>query len=422
MTSQVKQKKTIEFKSFWQYAFHAEKDHGKPYYLEGLKHHLHQAVQNQLTGDAEIGSFLSAGLDSTAVAAIASKSLPNLHTFTLGFADDKQANIKDERQLAARLAKKIGSQHHSICIGPDHLQKCLKTLVWAVEEPRLGQCYPNFYANQLASRSVKVCLSGTGSDEIFGGYPWRYYSHNQFSNKENYIDHYYHTWHRLLPNKTLHALFGEYVQPHHFQTKAIMRDTILHHLNTSSGIGQSMHFEAITFLQGLLILEDKIGMHHGLESRIPMLDNALVDFAMQIPNHYKINTQDLQTVDENNATQKQYIRSKGKRIFRESLDGILPQFILNQPKQGFTVPDDLWFKNQLKDYVHDTLLSPQAKINDIMNPTVLKNLIHDYTELGTSNRRLLVWSLLYMENWLQLFLTPSQKIHFKQEAKVLTLP
>ena len=180
-----------------------------------------------------------------------------------------------------------------------------------------------------------------------------------------------------------------------------------------------MHFEAITFLQGLLILEDKIGMHHGLESRIPMLDNALVDFAMKIPNHYKINTQDLQTVDENNATQKQFIRSKGKRIFRESLDGILPQYLLNQPKQGFTVPDDLWFKSQLKDYVHDTLLSPQAKINDIMNPAVLKNLIHDYTVLGVSNRRLLVWSLLYMENWLQLFLTTPQKIHFKQKANLI---
>ena len=82
-------------------------------------------------------------------------------------------------------------------------------------------------------------------------------------------------------------------------------------------------------------------------------NQEMIDFAMKIPNHYKINTQDLQTVDENNATQKQFIRSKGKRIFRESLDGILPQYLLNQPKQDFTVPDDLWFKNQLKDYVHD---------------------------------------------------------------------
>ena len=86
------------------------------------------------------------------------------------------------------------------------MEKCMLDLVWHLEEPRVGQSYPNFYASKLASKFGKVVLAGTGSDEMFGGYPWRYYRAVVNNSFDNYIDKYYAYWQRLIPNKDIHQV------------------------------------------------------------------------------------------------------------------------------------------------------------------------------------------------------------------------
>ena len=166
------------------------------------------------------------------------------------------------------------------------MERCLGILAYHLEEPRVGQSYPNYYAAQLASKFVKVVLSGTGSDELFGGYPWRYYRAAVNNSFDEYINKYYLFWQRLIPNKEIKNVFKPiWKDVCNVWTKDIFRDVFSNHENHLENpedyINHSLYFEAKTFLHGLLIVEDKLSMSHSLETRVPFLDNDLVDFALK---------------------------------------------------------------------------------------------------------------------------------------------
>ena len=166
-------------------------------------------------------------------------------------------------------------------------------LSWHLEEPRVGQSYPNYYAAHLASKFVKVVLSGSGGDELFGGYPWRYYRAAQSLNFENFIDNYYKYWQRLASNSELRKIFKPiWSDVRHVLTRDIFKEVFTNHETDISTpedfVNHSLYFEAKTFLHGLLLVEDKLSMAHGLENRVPFLDNDLVDFAMDCPVNLKL--------------------------------------------------------------------------------------------------------------------------------------
>ena len=145
-------------------------------------------------------------------------------------------------------------------------------------------------AAQLASKFGPVVLSGAGGDELLGGYPWRYYRAVVNDDFEHYVDRYYAFWQRLISNSDIRALFAPiWDQVKHVWTRDIFRDVFKRHdANVSRPedyVNHSLYFEAKTFLHGLLVIKDKLSMAHGLETRVPFLDNDLVDFAMKLPVH-----------------------------------------------------------------------------------------------------------------------------------------
>ncbi len=161
------------------------------------------------------------------------------------------------------------------------------TLARHLEEPRVGQSYPNYYAAKLASKFVKVVLSGAGGDELFGGYPWRYYRAVVNDDFDDYVDKYYRFWQRLVPNTDIKRLFAPiWADVDDVYTRDIFHDVFQRHDSDIGSpedyINHSLYFECKTFLHGLLVVEDKLSMAHGLESRVPFLDNDLVDFAMRV--------------------------------------------------------------------------------------------------------------------------------------------
>jgi asparagine synthase (glutamine-hydrolysing) len=167
-------------------------------------------------------------------------------------------------------------------------------LAWHLEEPRVGQSYPNFYVAQLASKFVKVVLSGAGGDELFGGYPWRYYRAVVNQDFEHYVDKYYAVLAAAGRQPRPEAVFAPVAsQVEHVWTSDIFRDVFLTHDNEldrpEDYINHSLYFEAKTFLHGLFVVEDKLSMAHGLETRVPFMDNDLVDFAMRCPVRLKLN-------------------------------------------------------------------------------------------------------------------------------------
>jgi asparagine synthase (glutamine-hydrolysing) len=397
---------------YWDYRFR-EPDHPacKQEYQEELERLFHQAVNRQLISDVEIGAYLSGGIDSGSITAIAAKQLKDLKSFTCGFDLSSASGIElgfDERVKAEAMSAHFRTEHYEMVLKAGDMERCLPKLAWHIEEPRVGQSYPNFYAAKLASKFVKVVLSGAGGDELFGGYPWRYYRAAANQNFEHYLDQYYVFWQRLVPNSVISNLFSPiWKDVNKTWTRDIFRNVFLTHDNELSRpedyINHSLYFEAKTFLHGLFIVEDKLSMAHGLETRLPFMDNDLVDFAMQCPVSLKLNNLDnVVRIDENLSGSKKFEFFKktndGKQILRNVMSQYIPPEIAQAQKQGFSSPDASWFKGESIDFVRRRLMGSDAKIYQWLDRKCVYDLLNKHLT-GGENHRLLIWSLLSIEEW-----------------------
>jgi asparagine synthase (glutamine-hydrolysing) len=382
---------------------------------EELDHLFRRAVERQLVSDVELGSYLSGGIDSGSITAVAARTFPWLKTFTCGFDLRSTSGLElayDEREKAEYMSYLFRTEHYEMVLKSGDMERALPRLAWHLEEPRVGQSYPNFYAAGLAARFVKVCLSGTGGDELFGGYPWRYYRAVVNSSFEDYVDKYYRYWHRLVPNSALRRLFAPIrADVRHVWTRDIFRDVFARHASSlerpEDYVNHSLYFEARTFLHGLLVVEDKLSMAHGLETRVPFLDNDLVDFAMRLSVRRKLgNLGEVVRLNENEPgikTQKFFERTRdGKMLLRRTLARYVPPEISEDVKQGFSAPDASWFKGDSIDYVRRELWDPKARIFEYLDAATAQELVGEHLD-GRENRRLFIWSLLSFEWWLRTF-------------------
>jgi len=398
---------------YWDYRFR-EPDHpaSKQEYLEELDRLFRQAVNRQLVSDVELGSYLSGGMDSGSITAIAAQSFPNLKTFTCGFDLSSASGIElafDERPKAEAMSARFKTEHYEMVLKAGDMERCLPQVAWHLEEPRVGQSYPNYYAAKLASKFVKVVLAGSGGDELFGGYPWRYYRAANSQNFEHYIDQYYLYWQRLVDNRQLKQMFAPVQREvEGVWTRDIFRDVFATHDNVldrpEDYINHSLYFEAKTFLHGLFVVEDKLSMAHSLENRVPFMDNDLVDFAMQCPVGLKLNNlAEVLKINENEPGNKQnqffQKTNDGKQILRDMMSRYIPEDITGAVKQGFSSPDASWFKGESIDFVKRILLNGSARIYDVLDRQAVTPLVDQHLR-GEQNRRLLIWSLLNVEAWL----------------------
>ena len=385
-------------------------------YVEELDRLFRQAVNRQLVSDVEIGSYLSGGMDSGSITAIAAKQLPYIKTFTCGFDLHSASGLElgfDEREKAELMSYLFKTEHYEMVLKAGDMERILPRLTWHLEEPRVGQSYPNFYAAQLASKFVKVVLSGAGGDELFGGYPWRYYRALGNENFEQYVDKYYAYWQRLIDHNDIQKVFRHvWDEVKNVSTRDIFRDVFHKHTDQltrpEDNINYSLYLEAKTFLHGLLIVEDKLSMAHSLETRVPFLDNDLVDFAMQVPVKLKLkNLGEVARLNENEPglkTLMYFQRVKdGKLILREVMERYVPSEITNGEKHGFSAPDASWFKGESMEYVNREILDGRARIYRYLDQEAVRRLVNEHLE-GKQNRRLFIWSLLSFEKWCETFL------------------
>jgi asparagine synthase (glutamine-hydrolysing) len=313
----------------------------------------------------------------------------------------------DERDKAEAMSAHFNTEHYEIVLKAGDMERSLPSLAWHLEEPRVGQSYPNYYAAKLASKFVKVVLSGAGGDELFAGYPWRYYQTAQSQNFDQYIDNYYLYWQRLVSNTDLKQLFSPiWKEVNDVWTRDIFEGVFKNHPNElktqADFVNHSLYFEAKTFLHGLLVVEDKLSMAFGLETRLPFLDNDLVDFAQQVPVALKIAGHDeSERVNENDIAKKNKIlshSSNGKQILREAMSQIIPSDVTRSKKQGFSAPDASWFQGQSMDFVNRELLQKNKALHKIFDFKTLKDLINTHLS-GEKNQRLFIWSMLYFKFW-----------------------
>ena len=398
--------------------FHFEEPEGatpsEGEYLEELDRLFRAAVERQLVADVPVNSYLSGGLDTGGITAIASRSMPLMRTFTVGFDMSSATGLeqgRDERQQAERISYLCGTQHYEMVLKAGDMERCMRELVTALEEPRVGQSYPNYYAAMLASKFGKVVLSGTGGDELFAGYPWRYFKPSAAAGFDEYATQYFEFWQRLVPKSVQDRpiLAGGRHAHEEADPLSIFLSVFPHDAAQASTpidfVNLSLYFEAKTFLHGLLVVEDKLSMAHSLESRVPILDNDLVDFAMRLPMRHKLTNLDPVRVDENlpggTAAKYNSEHKEGKLILRNLLTRYVGDEQAGLRKQGFSGPDASWFRGESLDFVRRTL-TPTSSLFDVLEASTFLPLVDEHLQ-GRANHRLLVWSLLSLQTWLDVF-------------------
>ncbi|MCJ7530359.1 MAG: asparagine synthase C-terminal domain-containing protein, partial [Anaerolineales bacterium] len=308
----------------------------------------------------------------------------------------------------------LQTEHYEMVLHAGDMEHIMPELIWHLEDLRVGQCYPNYYIARLASKFVKVVLSGAGGDELFGGYPWRYYRGVNSQGANDYYQNYYNFWQRLVGDEEKVELYNldTYRQIRDHSTFDIFRNVFQSAnlpFNTKEDfINASLYFEFKTFLHGLLVVEDKISMAHSLETRVPFLDNDLVDFACHLPPKFKLRYLDKikRTVDEDQPGKRLlYNRQSkdGKMILREAMKRVIPSVVTERVKQGFSGPDASWFRGESINYVNRLLRDPDAKIYDYIEPAFVKKRLDEHGS-GQHNHRLFIWSLLSFEWWCRMFL------------------
>ena len=408
----------VKHNSWWDYDFsNTDEDMTFEFAKSETKRLFEQAVNRQMIADVPVGSYLSGGMDSGSITAVASKKVNRLPTFTCGFdmseATGREANF-DERRDAELMANHFKTEHFEQVMNAGDLKWSLPRVVYHLEDLRVGMSYPNYYISRLASKFVKVCLQGTGGDELYGGYPWRYYHIFDSLNKREFFDQYYGFWQRLVPDQDKKKLFTKKVfskinidAPKDVFERVFTFNKKLKYKSPEDHINNSLYFEIKTFLPGLLLVGDKLSMANGLEERFPFLDNDLVDFAMKVPVKHKLGNleQELKRLDENTVAKKKMYRQfdDGKNVLRKAMEGFIPKEVVERKKQGFSAPDESWYRGENAAYVKELLLGPSLACKNYINQEYIRSIVNEHINEG-ANHRLLIWSFMNFEWWCKIFL------------------
>lgn len=366
---------------YWQLAFRPEPRKAEKIGQE-LLGVLDSAIIRQLRSDVPIGTYLSGGIDTGTVSTLAIPHCPSLQSFTCGFdvsGMEGDEQFFDERPQARQLASALGLRHHELEVKPQDLERLLPWVMWHLEEPRAGISYQIFAMAKLVRRHVTVVLSGVGGDEMFGGYPWRYRRYLEQLDDAHPDEAYYREWCRLVSHHERDDIFHpDVVCAASDGTPDYGFKKVMEECESADPLDRAFYFDAKSFLHALLLVEDRLTMAHSLETRVPLIDNDVIDLIQKIPSRLKFDGQN------------------PKVILRKALRGSVSDDVLDRRKQGFTPPDRSWYQRHMWTYIESTLLSDQFLDRGLFRPEGIAKILDEH-KFGRVNRRFLIWSLLGLE-------------------------
>ncbi|MFN5170640.1 MAG: asparagine synthase (glutamine-hydrolyzing) [Cyclobacteriaceae bacterium] len=387
---------------------------------QALFQKLEASVQKRLVADVPLGAFLSGGIDSSVITGLASRHKPNLHTFSIGFRDQK---FFDETEYARKVARHFGTEHTVFSLTTKDLYAQLNSVLDYLDEPFADSSAVNVYIlSQQTRRHATVALSGDGADEVFGGYN----KHLAFARamqggwKESLAAALKPAW-QLLP-KSRHAPFSNtvrqllrYAEGHgmtarnrywHWASLATLPQA--QRLFTAEArqnidlaqyeefrqsflepIGEPQNLNDILLADCKLVLPndmltkvDLMSMANGLEVRVPFLDFEVVNFAFGLPAEYKIN------------------RGMRKRLVQDAFRSLLPAELYNRPKKGFEAPVLAWMRHELKDTIKKDLLSEEfIYAQGLFDYAEIKKLKRQLFSISPGDIHARVWALVVFQWW-----------------------
>jgi asparagine synthase (glutamine-hydrolysing) len=386
---------------------------------------LEESVRLHMISDVPVGFLLSGGVDSTAMLGLAvGKTDKTLNSFTIGFS---APGIADERPFAAMAAKRYGSDHHEMTINARDFMDFLPKFAWHMEEP---VCEPPavalYYVSRMAKDYVKVLISGEGGDEAFAGYPnyrnflWLERFKSAFKPfmgpiaagtrmvngavKSDRVTRY-----AALMNVPFESYyFGRTYSPNSYfndpanhpyandfsrkvnKTLSLRGAQKYLTQNTATGrVNRMLYVDTKTWLPDeLLVKADKITMANSIELRVPFLDHKFLEFAASLPENFKVRG------------------LKTKFLAKKTLEGLVPQEILDRKKAGFPVPYARWMRTELKDWVHDILFDRETMDRGYFDKNSIEQIVKQDSDRGTYPKE--IFSLVALELWHRQFLTPKK--------------
>lgn len=382
--------------------------------LLDLEELLNDAVSRRLISDVPLGAFLSGGIDSSLVTAIAMRhSSKPIQTFTIGF-DEKDYN---EAPYAKAIANHLGTYHTELNVTPRQALDVIPRLPDLYDEPFADSSQiPTFLISQLARQSVTVGLSGDGGDELFGGYSrylwgnslWKITRNTPFSGSFAKLltlipPTGWDLLNSLMPASKRYPNLGDKVHkvacamlaktPEAFYESLISYwadpSLILPHYHApklksflpqlSNFVSKMQALDTLTYLpDDVLTKVDRASMNVALEVRVPLLDHRVVEWAWAQPQSLKIQGK------------------TGKWLLRELLYKYVPQHLIDRPKSGFAVPVDVWLRGPLRDWA-ENLLDPRT-LQDTFDPIPIRKVWKNHLT-GRANHQNPLWAILMFEAW-----------------------
>lgn len=394
------------------------------------------SVRLRLMADVPLGMFLSGGIDSSAIAAVMSGMVNEpIKTFSVAF-KEREANELEYARMAAAAFK---TDHHEIIVSPEQFFEALPKLVWHEDEPL---AHPSsvalFFVSQLASRHVKVVLTGEGSDEMLGGYERYYKTIYNMALGPHYHSLTSTSLRRVvsrriesLPvdSRARHKLSRTFlclepdIESLYFDNFAVFTRAMQQELLTAetkervgvidpyadmrryfestdagSLLNRMLYADVKTYLQELLMKQDQMSMAASIESRVPFLDHKLVEYTARLPERLKVR--------------------RGwttKYILRESMKHVLPEPILSRKKMGFPVPVGAWFRGPYRHIIDEYVLGARAASRELFDQDYVRRIAARHQAGENHTERL--WALVNFEIWLRRFMDSE---HASTESPQLT--
>lgn len=379
---------------------------------------LDESVEMQLMSDVPLGSHLSGGIDSGSVVMTACKKLAErMKTFSVYFEEpayDESAYIEQVSLLA-------DSTHYDQLLDPKDFPKTLERIAYHLDEPRVGpSVIPQWYVARIASREVKVVLTGHGGDELFAGYPsyviaylldvWQRRDWQEAGAILRSLPTRLRTegWRRVLAlplyGIALERDLMRYGREAVFKASEQRRlltssaqaaikgyeprselDRVLARTDATAALDRILYLDIKTYLPSLLIVEDRVSMAHSLEDRVPILDHRIAELAARIPGRLKVKGLVLKNIPRRNA------------------EGLLPRTVLEHRKIGFLVPIAEWLRGPLRAFVEETLMGERAQARGIFRPGAVRSLV-DAHMVGSKDLSAKIWTLLNIELWCRVWI------------------
>jgi len=390
------------------------------YWIRQTREQLEETVRMRLMSDVPLGTFLSGGVDSSAIAALVRRIAPGpVKTFSVGYNENQYSELS----FASQVASSIGTEHHEVRVGMKAFFNILPQLVWHEDEPIV---WPSsvalYFVSKLASEQVKVVLTGEGCDELFGGYE-RY--------RWNILNTVMARAYKAVPNwiradlrsqietsrlingsmrrKLQHTVLGRqpdieslfldnfYCAFSSEEQNTIFKRNGREHVyenynrywaarSNDSLLARMLYVDQKTYMLELLMKQDQMSMAASIESRVPFLDHKFVEFASRIPDSLKIR------------------KGVQKYVFKKAVEDLLPREIVYRKKMGFPTPLRSWLRSTRSDELFKALRSKDGLVAHYCDLNGVNDLI-DRNRMGVEDCTDRIWRLLTFQIWGQVFIS-----------------